>query len=125
MDLHQGLSQFLQVLVHKDLQDPRRVLQGISTHCHRLLRDLNLSKPLVLRVQACIPDVVVLIVPHLRGYHTQITHLDHEPLQDHQFQRGYLRRHLPLNQTILCSAIRPSRLKGEYYLKLTCIPLLK
>ena len=118
MDLHQGLSQFLQDLVHKDLQDPRRVLQGISTHCHRLLRDLNLSKPRVLRVQACIPDVVVLIVPHLRGYHTQITHLDHEPPRDQQCQRGHL-RHLPLNQTILCSIRdRPSRLKGEYYLRL-------
>ena len=113
MDPHQELSQFLQDLQgHKDPQDLLKVHQGISTHYRRLHKGLNLSKLRVPRVQACILGVVVLTVLLPREYHTQITHLDHEPLQDHLCQRGH-NRHLPLNQTILYLAIHPSRLKGE------------
>ena len=112
MDPRPGLSLFPQGQFHKDPRDPRRVPQGISIH-YRRLHSRNLSKHR-LQVQGCTLDGVVLTVPRLRGYPTQITHLDPGPQQDHRwFHRVGHHRHLPRNQTILCMAIRPNRLKGE------------
>ena len=108
---HPGL--FLFLLVPRGYpQDPRRVPQGISTRCRRP-PGLNLS-PHKVPAQGCTLDAGVLIVPRLQGYPTQITHLDHGPLLDPLSQRGHL-QDLPPNQTILCMAIRPSRLKGMYF----------
>ena len=113
MDPHLGLSLSLLDLVHRDPQDPRRVPQGISTH-YRRLQGLNLSKPHLKVRRVCTQDGVGLTVPRLQGYPTQTTHLDPEPPLDLQYQRGHLQE-LPQNQTILCMAIHPSRLKGKYF----------
>jgi len=107
MDPRPGL--FLFLLVHRYPQDPRRVPQGISTRCRRP-PCLNLSHHKV-PAQGCTLDAVVLIVPRLQGYPTQITHLDHGLLLDPLSRRGHL-QDLPQNQTILCMAIHPSRLKA-------------